>query len=49
LKPLKDVDKVGVTGALTLTNRPPEMRTRMKTKMKMTCKRNLLPLRPGFA
>ncbi len=43
LKPLNDVNKLGVTGALTLTNQP------LKTKMKMIRKRKLLPSRLGSA
>ncbi len=39
LKPSNDVNKLGMMGALTLTNRP----SKMKTKMKMTRKRKLLP------
>jgi hypothetical protein len=48
LKPSNNVDKLGVTGALTLTKRPSKMKTKKKTA-KMTCKRNLLPSRPGSA
>jgi hypothetical protein len=47
LKPSKDVDKPGVTGALTLTKRP--FKTKTKMKMMMTRKRKLLPLRLGSA
>ncbi len=45
LKPLKDVDKLGMTGASTLTKRP--SKTKMKMAMKMTHKRKLLPSRLG--
>ncbi len=46
-KPSKEVDKLGVTGALTLTKRPSKTKTKMT--MKMTRKRKLIPLRLGSA
>ena len=48
MKPSNNVNKLGVTGALTLTKRLSEMRMRTKT-MKMTRERKLLPSRLGSA
>jgi hypothetical protein len=42
LKPSKDVNKLGVTGALTLTKRP--SKRKMKMTMKMTHKKKATPL-----
>jgi hypothetical protein len=47
LKPSNDIDRLGVTGALTLMKRLSETKTKMT--IKMTYKRNLLPSRPGSA